>query len=919
MNRYCCVLLAAIALIAQAASKPTLAPADLRCDGQVNPLAVHDPAPRLSWILYPAAGAGRGLRQSAYRILVASSPEALANDHGDLWDSGKTVSAQTVYRPYGGKPLASGMAYFWKVRIWDTAGSASPWSTPAQWTMGLLRQDDWGAKWIAQQPDGEPAPAAMPIFRRSFRLEKPVRRATLYISGLGEYEARLNGAMVGDAVVAPGWTKYRKTVFYNTFDVTTMLHAGDNVIGAFLGNGMYNVVKTPGRYTKFVGSFGQPKMMALLRVTYQGGSTFDLGSDRTWRVKAGPITYSSTYGGEDFDARLEAQGWERAGFKEEDWDAAIEVAGPGGALSAQTSPDIKVIAVFKPVKVSEPRPGVLVYDLGQNFSGWPRITVRGPAGSALRVFCGELLGKDGLPSQASSGGNERNGYHWYTYTLKGSETETWRPRFSYYGFRYVQVEGAATKQAPGTGKPEVVSLEGQFTHSSAAVVGEFSCSKPLFNQIHTLINAAIRSNMQSVLTDCPHREKWGWLEETHLLGSAILFNYDATRLYGKISGDMRDSQTPTGLVPDTAPDYSISRGGFRDSPEWGSAAVLNPWIVYRHTGDRRLLEQHYDVMTRYVDYLSGKATGHILSYGLGDWYDIGPKPPGVSQLTSLGLTATAVYYTDLVALRDAAKLLNKTEDAGRFDALSGQVRAAFNAKLLNPATGVYDRGSQTAQAMPLVIGLAPEDKRGQVLDRLVEAVRANGNRVTAGDIGFHYVVRALSDGGRSDVLYDMLARSDGPSYAYQLRQGATTLTEAWDAGPASSQNHFMLGHAEEWFYRGLAGLDLDFTRAPGERIRIRPNVVGDITSARARYRSVGGEIVSDWKVEGGTFHLRAIVPPNTTATVYVPTAAPDSVTEGGRPAAKSPGVRFVTAENGVAAFQVESGTYQFRARAPAVR
>lgn len=772
-------------------------------------------------------------------------------------------------------------------------------SAAAQGTAEPLRPEDWHARWIARQPDGaSPTDPVMPIFRRSFRLEKPVRQARLYISGLGEYEAHLNGAKVGEAVVAPGWTKYRKTVFYNTFDVTAMLRSGENAIGVWLGNGMYNVVKTPGRYTKFTGSFGQPKLIALLRVTYQDGSTFELGSDSSWRTKAGPITYSSTYGGEDFDARLEPLGWDSPGFKEDGWDAALEVAGPGGALTAQTSPDIKVMAVYKPVKVSEPKPGVLVYDLGQNFSGWPRITVRGPAGASLRIFCGELLGKDGLPSQGSSGGNERNGYHWYTYTLKGGQTETWRPRFSYWGFRYLQVEGAATKLAPGAGKPEMVSIEGQFTHSSAPVVGEFSCSKPLFNRIHKLINAAIRSNMQSVLTDCPHREKLGWLEQSHLLGPAILFNYDAARLYGKIAGDIRDSQTPDGLVPDIAPEYVVFQRGFRDSPEWGSAAVLNPWIVYRHTGDPRLLREHYDVMVRYVDYLSGKASGHILSHGLGDWYDIGPKPPGVSQLTSLGLTATAIYYADLVALRDAAALLGKPEDAKRHGALAEQVRATFNAKLFNPATGVYDRGSQTAQAMPLVVGLVDDQDRKRVLDKLVEGVRGNGNRVTAGDIGFHYVVRALTDGGRSDVLYDMLARADGPSYAYQLKQGATALTEAWDAGPASSQNHFMLGHAEEWFYRGLAGVDVDFTRAPGERIRIRPNVVGDITSARASYRSVVGEIVSDWRIENGTIHLRVVVPPKAAATVYVPAAAP---------------------EEEPAVYRVESGVHRFRAKAPQPR
>jgi hypothetical protein len=444
---------------------------------------------------------------------------------------------------------------------------------------------------------------------------------------------------------------------------------------------------------------------------------------------------------------------------------------------------------------------------------------------------------------------------WFTYTLKGAGTETWTPRFTYYGFRYVQVEPT---------EAEIVSVEGQFIHSSAPVAGEFSCSKDLFNRIHKLINAAILSNMQSVLTDCPHREKLGWLEESHLLGSALMYNYGLEALYEKIANDIHDSQTPEGLVPDIAPEYTVFAKGFRDSPEWGSAVVLDPWLVYRHYGNRRNLAIHYDDMHRYVEYLGRQAKDRILSYGLGDWYDIGPKPPGVAQLTTLDVTATAIYYQDLTTMREIARLLGKSADAERYGREADAVRAAYIAN-------VFDRAlSQTAYAMPLVLGLVPADRRAATLDKLVADVKAHGNRTTAGDIGFHYVIQALSEAGRSDVIHDMLSTKEAPSYAAQLAAGATTLTEAWDANPHSSQNHFMLGHAEEWFYRYLAGIDIDLSRDADRQITLRPTPVGDVTWAKASLESPAGRILSHWQRKGSSVVYDCEVPVNTRATILIP-------------------------------------------------
>ena len=527
---------------------------------------------------------------------------------------------------------------------------------------------------------------------------------------------------------------------------------------------------------------------------------------------------------------------------------------------------------YKPVKVTQPKPGVWVYDFGQNCASMPKLTVKGPAGASVRLTPGELLQDNGLVSQGSSGGPA-----YYTYTLKGAGTETWTPRFFYYGSRYLQVE---TSGHDAGAAPQIVELTSQFVHSSAATVGSFACANPLVNRIHDLIDAAIESNLQSVLTDCPHREKLGWLECSHLLAGCVMYNYDVPTFYAKIANDMSEAQLANGMVPDIAPEYTVFGGGFRDSPEWGSAYVITPWQVYQMYGDRTLLARHYEGMKRYVEYLKSTAKDHIVAHGLGDWYDIGPGGPGESKLTSKGLTATAIYYQDLVILKETAALLGKADEARQFEEQARAVKEAFNRKFFNADKNQYDRNSQTANAMPLVLGLVPEDRRAAVLDGLVAQIRAGGNRVTAGDVGFNYLMRALSDGGRGDVLYDMLIRDDGPGYAYQLKKGATSLTEAWDTNPGSSQNHCMLGHIEEWFYRGLGGISSDPAGPGFKKIIIKPQIVGDLGGANVAYESPYGRIVSNWKREGGRLTMDVTIPANTTATVFVPGESPHAVGPG---------------------------------------
>jgi hypothetical protein len=899
----------------------------LTCNSVVNPLGVDDSQPRFHWSLKARSDELRGVRQTAFQILVASSRARLDENSGDLWDSTKTAAALTPQVSYAGKTLESDAVYYWKVRVWDQRGRPSAWSETATFLTGLRQSSDWHGHWIAAIPDSPRAPQArggddtrvpstppLPIFRGTFSVNKPAVRATLFLSGLGESEAMLNGKPVTQAVLTPGWTDYRKTVFYDTYDVTRLLHAGANAIGVMLGNGMYNVQGVEGRYTKFVGSFGQPKLIAELRIHYGDGSTEIVSSSEHWKTASGPILFSSIYGGEDYDARRAMPGWTLPTFQDSAWKQAVLVDGPGGELRGENLPPMEVIRTYSPVKINRISASLAVYDLGQNFAGRPAIAVSGPRGSSVRILPGELLDSSGRVTQASQAASP-DAPVVLNYTLAGDGVEHWAPQFTYSGFRYAEVT-VSGKDGP----PDVKGFDGQSIHDAVSVDGSFTSSNNLLNRIHQLIDSAIQNNMVSVLTDCPTREKLGWLEQTHLAGSSILYNYNLPLLYRKMARDMRDSQTADGMVPAIAPevvaflDDAGRNTDFRDSPEWGSAIILSPWTAYTFYGDATVLRDNYDAMVVYAHYLETRAKDNIVSYGLGDWYDIGPAAPGKSQLTGEAMTATAIYFQDLTDLARIAAILNKPAEAAEFTSRAAEVKASINAHLFHPETNNYDKGSQTANAMALALGLVPDDRRAGVLNNLVADIRRHQNHVTAGDIGFHYLVRALTDSGRSDVLYDMLMRTDSPSYGYQLSHGATALTEAWDANPDSSQDHFMLGHAEEWFYRGLAGIDFDLDRGEERRIWIHPQIVGDLHSVSASYKSVLGLIASRWQREADTLRLDVSIPPGATATISFPPEFGRSVKESGRDLRGDEGVLSMSDGNGPISIVVASGNYRFVAR-----
>jgi hypothetical protein len=777
----------------------------------------------------------------------------------------------------------------------------------------MTNADEWKGKWIeapwSTERDGAELDGSrpMPVFRREFVLRGRPAKAELRIAGLGQYVATVNGVEVEPKGLHQAWTAYTKTVTFDMLNVTERLVRGRNVLGVMLGNGMYNVQRTKGRFTKFEGSFGVPMMIAELRVSYADGTSELIASDDRWRVAKGPVVFSSTYGGEDFDARKVQVGWERVGFRDANWETVKVVDGLGGMIVPAIAPDVRATEMLGVRLMKALDAKRQVYDFGQNFAGWPRVVVKGLTGTVLKLTPGELSNVDGSVNQQSSGGGTR-GAQWWSYTLRGGKKETWEPRFSYYGFRYLQVEWVGN-----AGK--VLRVGAERLSSDSPATGSFASSNEMLNAIHELIVEAMHNNEVSLFTDCPHREKLGWLEETHLVASGLMFNNDLHALYAATAKNIRDAQHGDGMVPTTAPQYTMFGPKYPiydDSPEWGSASILAAWSAYRFYGDVTELERNYPVMKAYVKYLESKATDGIIAYGLGDWYDIGPGGPGLSKLTTTGVTGTLMLYEDAAAMQKIALLLGHADDTVSYAVLVEREKDAFNHRFWNAQAGYYDKGSQTANAMPLALGIVPEDKRAAVLEHVVADIHAHDDHVTTGEIGYPYLLRALMQGGRDDVLLAVTLRKDPPSYRSQLAAGATALTEAWDANPRSSQDHFMLGSAEEWFYRGLGGIDFDLSRAnPAERITVRPRMVDGVSWVRCKYLSIWGMIESDWKREGPLTTMEVTVPTGAQATVVIPVRTGAPVMESGIVAEKATGVTFMSRENGKAVYRVGSGMYRF--------
>ena len=959
---------------------------NLRCEYHNNPLGIDITSPRLSWI---TQSDNRGWKQSAYQILVASSQENLDQDRGDLWDSGKTQAGQSIQIPYAGKPLLSHGQCFWKVKVWDQNGAASPWSQTATWSMGLLNEADWQAQWIGHDKavkitpnrdaelagkghkititkalyglKGDPKkqidikeklqahvdagnlslkvtnefagkdPAReekkvleaqwlvedwksgivvneneicdltigrpkqylpAPYLRKEFTVATGVKRAIVYATAQGVYELSLNGQRVSNDVFMPGWTDYKQRIYYTAYDVTDLLKEGPNAIGAILGDGWFR---------GNISCIGQNKygnklrLKAQLHIDYQNGQSEILATDPSWKASYGPILESDMQAGEVYDARLEMPGWSQAGFDQSSWSPIVTGASLKPLLQAYPGVPVRAVKELPAVKVSEPTPGTYVFDLGQNFSGWARLKVNGQAGDEVTMIFAEMLKDDGSAYTI----NLRSARAVDTYVLKGGGEEVWEPRFTFHGFRYVQVTGLKEK-------PTADTITGIVLYSDSPESSSFECSNPMVNKIQENIVWGQRSNYLEVPTDCPQRdERLGWTGDTQVFIRTGCYNQDVSEFFTKWMVDLMDTQNRQGLFGNQAP---VFHG--HGAAAWACAGIICPWTIYKVYGDTRMIETHYDAMVRYMDACGKDGLGGRKVHTWGDWLAPGGRPP-----TEFISAAYHAYTTSLMA--EMAVALGKIDDATKYNKQFQDIRAHFQ-KTFVKADGKIGRELQTAYCMALSFDLLTAAQRKQAEAHLIERIKADNYHLTSGFLGIPILLPTLTDMGRSDIAYRMIQNTTYPSWGYSIEQGATTIWERWnsyskDRGfgdvKMNSFNHYSLGACGEWMFRSMLGIETD--GAGFKKITMKPELGEGITWAKGHYDSIQGRIGSDWKIENKTFHWNITVPANTTATVYVPTKDAAAVTESGKPANKADGLKFLRMEKDRAVYQVSAGSYGF--------
>ncbi|MBN1290712.1 MAG: family 78 glycoside hydrolase catalytic domain [Candidatus Latescibacteria bacterium] len=868
------------------------APTSLRCEYRENPLNIEVAQPRLSWFMQSDI---RDQNQTAYHVLVSGSLENLNTDTGDIWDSGKVDSNESIQVTYKGKKLNSREHVFWKVRVWDKNRNASEWSAPACWEMGLLHPEDWKAQWIGY--DCESAP----MLRREFKIDKKIERARVYICGLGYYELTINGSKIGDQVLDPGQTDYEERVFYVVHDVTQNLSIGDNALGVILGDGWYNqtAVNEP-KYGWGDVVYGKPRLIMQLIITYTDGTETMVVSGGSWKGSESPILSNNVYAGETYDARLEQPGWDTAGFDDSTWGDVHIADPPGGVLVSQKIPPIKRMETLKPVNITNPKSGVYVFDMGQNFAGWAKLKVEADRGTTIQLRFTEAIHEDGMIDPSSTGVGAIHVIQTEKYTCKGNGTEIWEPRFTYHGFRYVEMTGF-------TGTPTLDNLEGVAVYTAVEKAGRFETSDDMLNRIQRTVLWTQVSNMHSVPEDCPAREKCGWLGDAHVTTEMTIYNFDMPLFWTKYVRDIETNRrSRNGIVEDIAPGKRQEPG---EHPDWGSAFIQIPWYMYLYYGDYSVIREHYQGMSEFLAHVSGLAKDYIVYDGYGDWC-----PPGSARPfeTPVELTSTAYYYFDAKLLAKMAQLLGKYQDTEKYQQLAVNIKHAFNEHFYDPVQKTY--GSQTADAFALYLELVPEGDEEAVAQSLVKNIieKHNGHHST-GVTGSLHLYWALGQYGYGDIAHKLLHNTTYPSIGYLFSLGATTMWESWGKR-GGSLNHPMQGGFAVWFYQGIGGINPDPENPGFKHIIFRPPVRGDLTNARVNYSSIYGDITSEWSLHDNTFHWDITVPANTSATVYVETESVEKVTESGQKASESESVKFLRLENGCAVFEIGSGKYSFESR-----
>jgi alpha-L-rhamnosidase len=874
---------------------------ELRCEYQLNPLGIDARTPRLSWKL---SSPTRGVMQSAYEIRVSEN----GKKGNPIWESGKTISDQSVLVPYAGPALRSRARYSWQVRIWDNTGKASPWSVVNFWEMGLLGKTDWSAKWIQSNFTEEPSRPAHQL-RAVFEITKPIARARLYVTARGLYEAHLNGIRVGKDYFTPGWTSYRTRQQYQTYDVTGMLKPGKNAVGMVLGNGWYR------GYLAFEGNkntYGDKlSLLAQLEITYQDGSTQRVISDADWKSSTGPIRMSEIYHGETYDARVEEKDWATSGYDDSKWSGVTPAENFTGSLIASSSPPVRQHEILKAARVFKTPKGETVVDFGQNLVGWIQLHVRGKQGDVVTIRHAEVLDKKGNFYTD----NLRAAKAELTYTLKGGAMEIYEPHFTFFGFRYVQVEGY-----PGELRPEDISAI--TLYSDLATTGSFTCSNALVNQLQHNIQWGQKGNFLDVPTDCPQRdERLGWTGDAQAFSRTAAYNMEVAAFFSKWLRDLAADQNPDGAVPFVVPNV-LGKNAVA-SAGWADAATIIPWTMYVAYGDKEILADQYESMKAWVNYMESKSHDYLWNTGFhfGDWLFFRPADDndGRSAVTDKYLIAQAFFAHSTQLLVRAAEVLGKGDDARRYAELLGKIKAAFVHEYVTPG-GRLVSGTQTADVLALQFDLLPQEWQTATADRLVGNIQSYDNHLTTGFLGTPYLCHVLSRFGHTDMAYTLLLQETYPSWLYPVKMGATTIWERWDGiKPDStfqtpgmnSYNHYAYGAIGDWMYRVIAGLDTD-PAAPGyKHARVAPQPGGGLTSASGTLETGYGILKSSWHIDGGMMKLEVTVPPNTTATIRLPRTGTKEVREQGAPLSAAKGIKTEGLKEGGLELTAGAGVYHF--------
>jgi len=941
---------------------------NLRCEYLVNPIGVDTTTPRLSWEMISEK---RGDLQKSYQVIVSSSSENLRKDLGDIWDTGKMESCQSIQVEYHGKPLISGITYYWKVHIWDMNGVASEWSKQAFWSMGLLSKADWSkAQWIAFKDEDQwkkewknhksseldklkpmewpntswpwltgkdstifplyempnPKYDPSPLFRKEFPVTKKVKSAHLYICGLGYYEAFLNGKKVGDHMLDPAWTNYEQRSFYVTYDVTKQIRQDENAIGVMLGRGQYNPLCNDIWGLSKSAWVDQPKLIAKLQIEYTDDTNSMVITNKTWKTSGGPIVYDDTRQGELYDARLEQKGWNSTGFNQNNWKNATVVSW-NARLESQMMPPIRCFSPLPPVKTFKKDNKKTVYDIGRNIAGWARVTVRGKSGARVLVEYCETPSDSELvhnlpPSRFKYNIKDKDYASFYDkgvnvrqqngYILNGKGEETFECHFSYKGFQFIRI---TTEDGV-----DVDKVEGIPVHTDVEIAGNFSCSNPLINQIQANSVNSLLNNYQSIATDCPHREKQGWTADNYISAEAAMFNFNMATFSSKWITDLAGTQSDVGGLGSVAPstNYDINA-----STVWPAAIVFIPWNLYSFYDDMRVMGKNYQVMTRFAKsslLRQDKRKPEIINDVLADW--LAPIVPltdtarnnTMAPPEGMTLYGTASQYLIVSRLYEISKILGKPVEAQEMNDWDKRIAINFNHEFFNSETSIYhgDKPAeyrQSANIIPLEYGLVEQDKKEQVLNNLIQDIHAKDDHLNTGFLGTSALMNFLPE-TNPELAYQIVTQKSYPGWGYMVEQEANSMWEGWDG--YDSRNHTPFCLISAYFYKYLAGIQIDKSSPGFKHFIINPSIVGDLTFVNTWHDCMYGRIKSNWKRENGKLTMEVSIPANTTATVYIPAKLVSEVTESGKSVNIDSGVEFSGIENGKAVFKVRSGNYMFQ-------